>query len=90
MICPDVCTQLIYIRIILVGLVFGPISLICFFMRKKNPSRILTVLFWVSLGIFILYSVNISYTNCGSGCSSDGLYFEGLELLPKRWLPFGF
>jgi len=88
MICPDVCTQQTYIYITVLGFLFGFLAVILFLLRKKGFSKWRLVLFWVFLIFFLLFSVQIEYNSCGSGCLSDGVYFEGLQLLPNNIFPY--
>ncbi len=88
MLCPTVCTQQTYIYITVLGLLFGALAIILFLLRKKVLSKWRSILFFVFLVLFLLYSVQIEYNSCGSGCLSSGTYFKGIQLLPQNIFPF--
>jgi Ca2+/Na+ antiporter len=90
MACPAVCTQQTYVYISMLGLLFGVLAIVLFLLRKKVLSKWRPILFWIFLVLFLLFSVQIRFESCGSGCSRDGVYFQGLRMLPNMDNPYYF
>ena len=86
--CPAVCTQQTYIYITVLGPLLGFFAMVLFLLRKKVLSKWRSIIFWILLVLFLLFSVQIEYIKCESGCSTEGVYFKGLQLLPKNFFPF--
>lgn len=87
-VCPAVCVEQFRLSVVLLGLFFGAFAFILLRVAKNTQKKSIKRLFWFSLIFFLLYSVQIQYTSCASGCESGGLVFKGIKLLPNQILPF--
>lgn len=87
-VCPAVCVEQLSLSVVLLGLFFGAFAVVLFIASKNTHKKSIKRLFWLSLIIFLLYSVQIKYDSCASGCESSGFIFKGIKLLPSSILPF--
>lgn len=84
-ICPTVCVEQILISITMLNLLFALFLLVLFFWLRKKISKKAYTLILVVLIILFLMSFNIDHVECGSGCSSGGIQFGGLDWFPS-WI----
>lgn len=73
-ICPAVCTQQLIIGVNLLNLAVLAVFIFLIFKFRINLSRFFYPLLVLSVVIFIWF--NVSYEDCGSGCSATGIYLE--------------
>ncbi len=82
MIFPAVYPEQKGITIVLFGVFFGLLALILFLMRKRVTSKWRTVLFWIFLVIFLLFSVQLEGTICSEDYSKKHVCFKGVTPFP--------